>query len=44
MAHILYKLGAAALQPRRLADKVLPPLIQHEEAMQLREQFYKEGV
>lgn len=42
MAHILFKLGEAALRPRQAADKLLPPLISFDEAMKLRAQFYKE--
>eukprot|EP00955_Chlamydomonas_euryale_P095053 364909-Chlamydomonas_euryale.AAC.5 len=45
MAHLLARLGAAALRPRpgRGGGGALPPLIPREEAMRLREQFYASG-
>ena len=43
MAHILYRLGEAALKPRRQGGKLLPPIIGVAEAMRLREQSYREG-
>lgn len=42
-AHLLYKLGEAALKPFQSGSKVLPPLVSYAQAMRLREQFYKEG-
>ncbi len=43
MAHLLYRLGARALLPKQVGDKVLPPLIARDSAMKLREQFYAAG-
>ncbi len=43
MAHLLHRLGAKALLPRREGGRILPPLIGLEEAMKLREQFYAIG-
>lgn len=43
MAHLLARLGAKALLPRRDGDKLLPPLIGAAEALRLREQFYAIG-
>lgn len=44
MAHLLRRLGAVALHTRRTAEgKVVPPLISRDEAMTLREQFYRDG-
>ena len=43
MAHILRRIGASALLKRKVGDRTLPPLISGEEAMQLREQFYRDG-
>ena len=43
MAHLLHRLGAAALRIRKTVEgKVIPPLISREEAMTLREQFYRD--
>lgn len=44
MAHLLRRLGAAALKPRIRGDgRILPAMISTEEAMQLRAQFYAAG-
>ena len=44
MAHLLRRIGEAALKSRRTADgHLIPPLIRREEAMTLREQFYRDG-
>jgi hypothetical protein len=45
MAHLLWKLGEAALKPRmaKSGGKLLPPLVSFEEAMRLREQVYAHG-
>jgi hypothetical protein len=43
MAHILRRIGASALLKRKVGNRTLPPLISGEEAMRLREQFYRDG-
>ncbi|KAL6763297.1 hypothetical protein V8C86DRAFT_2498377 [Haematococcus lacustris] len=44
MANLLYRMGAAALLPRKKAGgQVLPALIDLDTAMRLREKFYQEG-
>ena len=44
MAHLLRRIGEAALKSRKTSDgKLLPPLIGQEDAMKLREQFYRDG-
>ena len=44
MAHLLRRIGEAALKHRRTAEgKLIPPLISLEDAMTLREQFYRDG-
>jgi hypothetical protein len=44
MAHLLRRIGEAALKGRKTSDgKFLPPIISREDAMRLREQFYRDG-
>jgi hypothetical protein len=43
MAHILKRLGEAALQFRQVGNKTLPPIISRREAAALKKQFQAEG-
>ncbi|GAX83245.1 hypothetical protein CEUSTIGMA_g10671.t1 [Chlamydomonas eustigma] len=46
MAHILRRLGQSALLPTKgeLGEILSPPVIKFEDAMKLREQFYRDGL
>ncbi len=44
MAHLLRRLGESALKVRRTGNnQALPPIIKFDDAMRLREQFYRDG-
>jgi hypothetical protein len=44
MAHLLRRLGEAALRPRHVNGELLPPLLTFQDALKLREQFYRDGL